>query len=170
MGGKGNRGRNRIKAPLVRLDHCHRNLEAKLEELLEHSAAISTGADTSEAPWDAVAEILAYLQRSVVRHELDEEESVFPRLASHPALRPLIERLRGDHLSQGKLVRSLETLLQTRNKKNSQSKLATLVASLRHSYLDHLRREDRELLPAIARHISKEQQDEMALEMAQRRG
>lgn len=77
------KSRKRNKTALERLDRCHRRLEERLRELVESSAAIASG-DASDEHWEVVEEVLAYLERAVVRHEEDEEASVFPRLAQHP--------------------------------------------------------------------------------------
>lgn len=167
MGGKSNKGR-KVKAPVERLDHNHRRLEQELATLNSCSAAIGPNHAESEANWDGVEEVLAYLKRSVVRHELDEEESVFPFLAEHPALRPLLRRLSDDHASQGKLVDKLAVLVEERDTTKA-TKLRRVVKALRTLYLDHVKREDRELLPAMGRHLSAAQLSTIATEMANRR-
>lgn len=48
-------------------------------------------------------------------------------------------------------------------------RLASVAKELRANYLDHIKREDRQLLPAIARYISATEQAEIAAEMAARR-
>lgn len=160
--------RNKSKPPLVRLDRSHRRLEERLQELAASVEAISRDSSNT-GEWSTVADVLAHLQRAVVRHEEDEEESVFPRLAVHPAMRPLLSRLRGDHESQRKLVSALDALVQDHSAAEAVPRLQRVSAALNTSYLDHIKREDRELLPAITRHISAEGQAEMAIEMAERR-
>ncbi len=176
MGGKfGNR--NKLKAPLERLDRSHRRLEERLEELRKSSAAISDSTALARN-WLVVADVLAYLERAAMRHEEDEEESVFPRLQAHPALRPMLDRLRGDHQSQRKLVQRLAKVLadamplsdaKTADATAAAQKLAKVSAELQANYLDHIKREDHQLLPAIHRHISAAEQAKMATEMAARR-
>ncbi len=168
MGGKSNKGRKSLKEPVERLNHNHRRLELRLVELRQYASEIADGESGAEESWDGVADVLAYLQRSVVRHELDEEESVFPHLAEHPALRPLLQRLRDDHVSQGNKVSELEKLSDARDNRNS-TKLLRVTKVLQTLYLDHIKREDRELLPAITRHLSSSQLLAIANEMAERR-
>jgi iron-sulfur cluster repair protein YtfE (RIC family) len=160
--------RKKTKTALERLDRCHRRLEERLEELTDSADKISRGKSLARS-WESVGDVLDYLQRAIVRHEEDEEASVFPRLATHPALRPLLNRLRGDHESQRKLVGRLAKLVDDHESPDSALRLKKVSAALSTSYLDHIKREDHQLLPAIARHISAEEQEAIALEMAERR-
>ncbi len=170
MGGKSKNRAN--KAPVERLEHSHRRLEERLEELKSFVDAIVTGRQVEEN-WAAIADLVDYLNRSVLRHEEDEELSVFPRLRSHPTLRPLLQRLSDDHISQRKLVDKLAQLVETRGEAKSaaatHARLQRVCKSLSAAYLDHIAREDRQLLPAIARHCSAEDEVAMAQEMGARR-
>lgn len=167
MGGNFNK-RKKSKTALERLERCHRRLEERLEELTASADAIARGKSPARH-WETVSEVLDYLQRAVVRHEEDEEESVFPHLATHPALRPLLNRLRGDHQSQRKLVGRLAKLVDDHGAPDSPARLKKVCAALSTNYLDHIKREDHQLLPAITRHISAELQAQIAAEMAERR-
>jgi iron-sulfur cluster repair protein YtfE (RIC family) len=162
------KNRKKARTALERLDRCHRRLEERLEELSTSAEAIARGKSPA-ASWKVVSDVLDYLQRAIVRHEDDEEESVFPRLEQHPALRPLLNRLRGDHESQRKLVGRLAKLVADHTAPESAAGLERVATALRTSYLDHIKREDHQLLPAIARHIDAETQAEIAMEMAERR-
>lgn len=166
MGGtfKNRRG----KPPIERLEHSHRRLEQELEELGTRVAAIGRGEALAEN-WSAIAEVVDFLNRSVVRHEQDEEESVFPRLSSHPTLRPLLQRLRDDHASQQNLVAKLAQLVEQQDLVTSSSRLKRTSQRLIAAYLDHIAREDRQLLPAIARYCSADDQTAMGEEMGARR-
>ncbi len=167
MGGNfQNRGKS--KTALERLDRSHRRVEERLAELSASAAAIAGGEQIDEH-WPLVEEVLSYLQRASLRHEQDEEDSVFPRLRQHAALRPLLDRLTGDHRSQRKLVAKLAKLVSAAEKPATGRALVKLSTALSASYQDHIEREDRQLLPAIARHISSEEQAEIAKEMAARR-
>ncbi len=167
MGGKF-KNKNKVKTPLERLDKSHRRLEERLEELQASTAALQRGGSQG-AHWDSVADVLAYLERAGVRHAEDEEETVFPRLALHPRLRPLLTRLRSDHKAQQKFVTALAKIVVAPKTQKSVLALTKITKALRADYLDHIRREDRQLLPAIARHISAPEQALMAAEMAARR-
>ena len=166
MGGtfKNRRG----KPPIARLEHSHRRLEQELENLGARVESISRGQALEES-WSAISEVVDYLHRSVVRHEEDEEQSVFPRLASHPTLRPLLQRLRDDHASQQKLVARLAQLVEQQELATTPARLERTSQRLVAAYLDHIAREDRQLLPAISRHCSAAEQAQMGEEMGARR-
>lgn len=164
----GNFKNRRSKPPIERLEHSHRRLEGELEELQVRVKAVSLSPE-SDDDWQAIATIIDYLKRSVVRHEEDEEESVFPRLQSHPTLRPLLQRLRDDHASQRKLVTKLAKLMEQRDQPGTLTRLQRTSHSLIAAYLDHIAREDRQLLPAIARYCSSIDEAQMAEEMTARR-
>ena len=168
MGGKF-KNRNKSKPPLERLDRSHRRLEERLQELQASAKAIQQGKSPG-AHWASVADVLAYLERAGVRHEEDEEETVFPRLSGRVALRPLLDRLRSDHLGQRKLVNALAKVVAARKTPKSVQRLSEISQELRADYLNHIKLEDSQLLPAIARHIGVDEQIAMAAEMAERRG
>lgn len=153
---------------MERLERCHRRLEERLEEL-DASATALRRSGAVGAHWSSVADVLAYLERAGVRHDEDEEQSVFPRLASHASLRPLLKRLRADHRSQRALVVALAKLVAAPKTKKSVQTLSEITRALRAEYLAHIRREDSQLLPAIAQHIGEHEQAIMAAEMAARR-
>jgi hemerythrin-like domain-containing protein len=167
MGGKF-RNRNKSRPPVERLDRSHRRLEERLEELVACAAEIVEGKEL-RASWDAVADVLAYLERAGVRHEEDEEETVFPRLAGVVALRPLLKALRTEHRSQRKLVNDLAKVVGAQKESPAGAKLSKLAAKIQASYQAHVEREDAELLPAITRYIDAAGEAEMAAEMAERR-
>ena len=172
MGGNFKTARNRIQAPVQRLEKSHRKLEVHLDELAAAVAGVAASKGKSEVHWDKIDELVAYFQRSVLRHEQDEEDSVFPRLAEHPALRSLITRLTGDHQSQRKLVAALAELCASPSRSTAAAiaRLGRISKEFKTSLLDHIAREDRELLPALSRHVSASEQAAIAIEMADRRG
>jgi hemerythrin-like domain-containing protein len=164
MGGKPRNKHGKLKPPRERLDHSHRRLEGELLSLEGAAQAIVESPNDLSA-WQSIQEVLAYLQRAAIRHEADEEESVFPRLATHPALRSLLTRLRGEHRSQSKLVAALAGAAENKDPKE----VLRVTKRLAASYRDHIDIEDRELLPAMSRHIDAESLNEIANEMAARR-
>ena len=159
------------KGAIDRLDSCHRRLEERFELLVEHADAVARGVANDDT-WDELDELFRQIERTVRRHDADEEESVFPRLAQHPALRPLLDRLRVDHQSQSKQIADLGARLARLKESGTapRRRFLRLCTQLRSAYLDHIRREDRELLPAVERYISKPDQDAIATEMMDRRG
>ena len=82
--------------PFAQLERCHRRLEERIAEL-------------ARAPGDpdARARFFEFLDRSIRRHEDDEEESLFPRLAGVAELAPVIASLRAEHRAQVARQRAL---------------------------------------------------------------
>lgn len=139
-----------------------------MEELEGAATGIAAG-ESLPANWELATDVLAYLERAGVRHEEDEEETVFPRLAHLPALRPLLKTLRAEHRSQRKLVAQLADLVSAQAESGTARKLSRLAAKLQTSYQAHITREDAELLPAMKRYLDADSEAEMAAEMAARR-
>src|SRR6478609_8827028 len=84
--------------PFEMLERCHRRLEENLDRLRTPSR-------------QALDEALAFIDRAVKRHEDDEEQSLFPRLARVPQLAGLLDRLTVQHRDQMALVEELRAHL-----------------------------------------------------------
>jgi len=139
------------------LERCHRRLEETLATLLGPSPSRQ-----------ALDEALAFIDRAVKRHEDDEEQSLFPRLARVPQLAGLLDRLTVQHRDQTALVDELRTLLDA--PKPDDARLADVVARLDASYRAHITVEERELFPAAKAALDADDLGGMASEMDSRRG
>jgi hemerythrin-like domain-containing protein len=74
---------------LAQLDRSHRRHDDEMRRLLEAASA---------GDLDAVADSVAFLERTSPRHFGDEEESLFPRLrARDAALGPTLDRIAAEH-------------------------------------------------------------------------
>jgi hemerythrin-like domain-containing protein len=141
--------------PFEMLERCHRRLEETLATLATPTR-------------QAVDEALAFIDRAVKRHEDDEEQSLFPRLARVPQLAPLLDRLTVQHRDQTALVEELRTLMAAA--KPDDQRLRQVCARLADAYRQHIAVEERELFPAAKAALDADDLGGMASEMEARRG
>jgi hemerythrin-like domain-containing protein len=158
---------------LEMLDRSHRRLEERLASLIEATEALASG-ETDGDHVGVVDDVLGFLERAASRHELDEEESLFPRLRGHAELAPLVADLLADHDQHRRL---LADLLAARRRwpaagpnAAEADAVAKLASSLDGAYRVHIEREDRELLPAARAALSPADQAALLSEMDHRRG
>jgi hemerythrin-like domain-containing protein len=138
--------------PFAQLERCHRRLEERLDELAK------TPGD------DEVRErLFGFFDRSIRRHEEDEEASLFPRLVGSAELAPVIDALRREHTAQSELQRAL------RDAKREDEIIRALDA-LRAAYLSHIETEEKRLFPAARGLLDAVALEGLAREMQARRG
>src|SRR3954468_13340380 len=84
-------------ASLAQLDRSHRRHDEVMSALLEAARRLAAGrADDSDV--QRVREAVAYFDRAVTRHFLDEEGSLFPRLSTRrPELAAELAALSAEH-------------------------------------------------------------------------
>ena len=116
----------------------------------------------------ALDEALAFIDRALKRHEDDEEQSLFPRLARVPQLADLLDRLTVQHRDQTAIVEELRMLMDA--PKPDPARLADVVTRLDAAYRDHIAVEERELFPAAKAALDADDLGGMASEMDSRRG
>jgi hemerythrin-like domain-containing protein len=138
--------------PFEQLARCHRKLEERIEDL----------ARTPGDP-DVRADFFGFLDRSIRRHEDDEELSLFPRLADVEELAGTIAMLREEHRAQGDLQRVLREALD-------EPSMIRALDALRASYARHLHLEESVLFPAAKKALSEDAVRTMMDEMQARRG
>ena len=172
MGGIGHTGR---RGAVEMLERCHGKLQLRLDELTDAARSLGDDRTNRDALATAVATV-AFLLRTAPRHEADEEESLFPRLAAlgTDGIKSVLDQLATQHRAQGQLHGQLERLAggwtqQTELGEHDARLLAKLAAELRTAYAEHIALEDAHLLPA-ARSLPTAELAEIADEMHARRG
>jgi len=91
------------------------------------------------------------------RHHPNESNLLFPKIArAAPELMPVIRRLENDHLEGEQRVRGLQHLLLAWELLGEGRREAFVTAAQEYVrfYLDHMRTEEVQLLPAAERHLS----------------
>jgi hemerythrin-like domain-containing protein len=141
--------------PFEMLERCHRRLEETLATLADPTR-------------QALDEALMFIDRSVKRHEDDEELSLFPRLVRVPQLAPLLDRLTVQHRDQAAAIEDLRALLEA--PKLDPVLAREIVARLSTSYAEHIAVEEKELFPAARAAFDADDLGGMASEMDARRG
>jgi hemerythrin-like domain-containing protein len=140
--------------PFAQLLSCHRRLEERLDDL----------ADPAD-PRAAARDVLGFFDRNIMRHEEDEEASLFPRLAREPSLAPTLATLRAQHVAQRESLGALRAFAEGADA----PPLADIVRTLREAYAAHIDLEERELFPAARRVLRPEEAMAIGEEMAARR-
>lgn len=143
--------------PFTMLHRSHERLRERLEDL-------SIAAEQRD--YEGIDAVLGFFERSVARHEADEERSLFPRLARQRALEAIVATLKSQHEEQADLVQTLGFQLDARDDRG----IEMTVKSLRASYEEHIAIEERDLFPAAIAALSAEEKAAMHAEMNERRG
>ena len=137
------------------LERCHRRLEETLATLADPTR-------------QALDEALQFIDRSIKRHEDDEERSLFPRLVRVPQLAPLLDRLTVQHRDQAAAIEDLRALLD--GPRLDPVLAREVVRRLREAYDEHIKLEEEELFPAARAAFDADDLGGMAAEMEARRG
>ena len=151
-----------IVDPFEQLTRSHRRLEERLAELADAAFA--------DDPYDVVRDVAGFFSRAVARHEADEEESLFPRLVSVPALVPLMTKLGAEHREHEILHRRLGAVLRSIEEGELPSaELRDLALALSNAYRTHLEEEEKVLFPAAREALGADALGDIAREMEDRR-
>jgi hemerythrin-like domain-containing protein len=165
----GNKGR---KGALEMLERSHGKLQEALGELRSAANAIAAGSK-SDADLAVIHDAVEFFERSVTRHEADEEQSLFPRLRGKAGIDPVLETLVDDHREHNRLHRRLREIAGTWGDSLPEPEhaqhLVRLVTELEDAYARHIALEDEKLFPA-ARALSAQELAAAAEEMQARRG
>lgn len=146
------------------LARSHRKLEQRLAELGGAAAAYrSTG---EAAALDAAHQVCRFLEKSALRHEEDEEHSVFPRL-SGPGVSELVALLTAEHREHTAMIDELAAALAA--PAVDARRLVEIASSLEHAYAGHMAREETQIMPRIL-DLDASVLDEIYGEMQARRG
>jgi hemerythrin-like domain-containing protein len=150
--------------PFAQLERSHRRLEERLAELRQ---AALTG------DVDAAFGVLGFFERAVVRHEEDEERSLFPRLRGVAELEGVMAHLQAEHRQHEQLharLRSLAEPWQGRAPEGDElATLGALAAELEAAYRAHINEEEKVLFPAARAALDADALVAIAAEMDARR-
>jgi hemerythrin-like domain-containing protein len=145
--------------PFEQLTRSHRRLEEALSALSE----AARGDRLDEATARDVAD---FLSRQVRRHEADEEESLFPRLAQNDDLGTIVGQLRDEHAAHVALHERLERALSA----SDVNEVRLVAAALEDAYRTHIDVEEAVLFPTARRVLKEQDLAAIVDEMQARRG
>lgn len=121
----------------------------------------------------ALRSVADFLSHQVVRHEEDEERSLFPRLRqlADPDIDVWIARLEAEHRAHEALGARLERAVDAvdRDELTDASVLADAAEALVAAYDAHIALEERELFPRAEQLLPVEQRSAILTEMMERR-
>jgi hemerythrin-like domain-containing protein len=155
--------------PVGMLLACHGRIHAQLEILERVVTAFREGGDDRlTAARLALADPLRYFAEAGVRHSLDEDASVFPRVV-HPATAELTT----EHRELEAIFMALRTVAVKMIAGDTSpalvDDLAQHVAALATGYREHMRKDETDVFPLVAALDEKELRA-IGIEMRIRRG
>lgn len=156
--------------PVAVLESCHRKIEQLLAGLVRAAAAPSHPETAS-----VLRDVIRYFDTGGVKHTLDEEASIFPRVRGE-GKDELLESLEAEHRTAEAIYLAVRTVAQrivdapdSAAETAASADLATQAAALDAAYREHIVREEAELFPLI-RALDAPQLRAIGLEMKLRRG
>jgi hemerythrin-like domain-containing protein len=156
-------------APLAMLRACHERILRQCATLTKLAAHLRREGLTKDAR-QAAADIHRYFSSAGRQHHADEEQDLFPRLRTEPALAGLLDTLVREHAVMEILWQGLEPLLAAPDTIRDLDAFALLAGEFNAIYAQHIVRENGELLPQAERLLGMEEQHELGARMAARRG
>jgi hemerythrin-like domain-containing protein len=158
-------------ASLAQLERCHRRHDEVMLALLASARRIAAGRPEA-GDVAAVKDAIAYFERSVTRHFLDEEGSVFPRLSTRrPELAETLAQLSAEHPTQIALQQQIAAAaehLDDKTRQNGGKAILELAEKLAELHRVHVEREDKVFAEAEAA-LTPEDDTEIVAEMETRR-
>jgi iron-sulfur cluster repair protein YtfE (RIC family) len=148
--------------PFEQLERSHRRLAERLDEL--SAAAADLGGPHGHEARHAVEDVLDWIARAVTRHEQDEDQSLFPRLAGHAQVQASIAKLTAEHRAHEVLAKDLRAAL------DHPDQAKKIAAQLATAYRAHLDEEERVLFPAARPLLDDAARAAIVAEMDARRG
>jgi len=157
--------------PFAMLERSHGRLQEHLSLLLGAAAALNVDARNEDARAQ-LAEVADFLERSVARHEEDEEASLFPRIRSRFA--QIVATLEAEHRQQARLHQELRALVAADERGELDATLvdhlSDLAMTITKSYEHHIEIEELELFPKARVVLHADDKRAIADEMQARRG
>jgi hemerythrin-like domain-containing protein len=158
--------------PIGMLTDCHRRIEHFLGILAVVAERASRRALNSEER-DAVRASLEYFRKGGQRHNVDEEESLFPRLRL-AACESQIAGLESDHREANEWHDAAEKIYERWMEGGAlspadQDKLQSLTQRLKRLYEEHIRMEEQVVFPRAADLLNQQTIAEIGQEFRARR-
>jgi hemerythrin-like domain-containing protein len=155
--------------PIGFLEACHRRIEQRLDVLARVPAALRTGeAGSGDEARQALTAFLRHFDDAAVKHSLDEEASLFPRLKH-----PLVDELIAEHREHEAIYLALRDAARRVIAREAAARLVDDLdehgRAMSAAYRDHIRREEAEIVP-LARQLDGRELRAIGLEMRIRRG
>ena len=142
--------------PIGMLKDCHRRIERFLD-IQDRVARQAEGRALTAEERKAVEASLRYFDESGPRHNLDEEESLFPRLqaGSNAAMLADIQRLEKEHQETSALHDQVAEIYKrwisdSHLSEDLVRKLGTITKQLLETYRTHIRMEEEVIFPYAA--------------------
>jgi len=158
-------------ASLAQLERCHRRHDEVMTQLLEAARRLAAGRP-DDGDLERVRGAVAYFERAVARHFVDEEGSVFPRLSTRrPELAATLAELSAEHPVQIAMqaeVASAAHDLDGDSRPNAGKVLLDAATKLAEAHRAHVNRED-EVFAAAGEALTAEDDAEIVAEMETRR-
>lgn len=164
-----------FEVPLEMLAACHHRVESQCTTLQRLVAHVATHGSDQDARVAASA-VLRYFDTAALDHHADEEVDLFPALIAGAAgsdatsVQDLIASLKRDHKTLESRWQRLRPALLQIAAGQAQPLLAGDVMPLVALYVQHMAREEAELLPMAARLLSVSALDSVGRAMRERRG
>jgi hemerythrin-like domain-containing protein len=160
-----------VLASLAQLEKCHRRHDDVMEGLLAAARRLAAGRpDTGDV--DTVHDAVSYFKRSITRHFLDEEGSLFPRLSTRrPELAEQLAALSAEHPSQVALqaqIGELAAKLDGDSRQGAGKSLLEVAERLEAAHRTHVAREDH-VFALATEALTAEDDAEIVAEMETRR-
>lgn len=164
-----------FEVPLEMLSACHHRVEnqcATLRRLVAHLAQHGADADARSA----ASAVMRYFDSAARDHHADEEVDLFPALIESMAgsdavcLRGIVSGLTEDHRALEALWRDLRIPLQAIANGEIAALASPDIEPFITRYERHIEREEKELLPMVARLLSDDALAQIGRAMRERRG
>lgn len=158
-------------ASLAQLDRSHRRHDDVMSQLLEAARRLAAGRP-HDTDLDVVRDAVAYFERAVTRHFLDEEGSVFPRLSTRrPELAEALASLSAEHPAQIALQNAVAECvrqLDGESRPGAGKALLEVAERLAEQHRMHVARED-EIFRGAHEALTAQDDSDIVAEMETRR-
>ncbi|HEX5058895.1 MAG TPA: hemerythrin domain-containing protein [Kofleriaceae bacterium] len=158
-------------ASLDQLDRSHRRHDDVMTQLLDAARRLAAGRP-HDTDVNVVRDAVAYFERAVTRHFLDEEGSVFPRLSTRrPELAEALASLSAEHPAQIALQNAVAECvkqLDDESRPGAGKALLEIAEKLADQHRKHIERED-EIFRTAHEALTEQDDTDIVAEMETRR-